>query len=161
MVLFPNLRMVALVRHPCGAIHSWLTTSKEFPSDADPLAEWQTGACRKPGFGEFWGFDDWMKVTRLHLELQERYPDRFQVVRYEDLVDDTVGQSQAMFRFLGLDYTEPTEKFLAACHAEHRESSYAVFKSPKVKNRWKTELQKEIRDEILSRVRGTELEQFI
>jgi hypothetical protein len=72
--LFDNLKMVAIVRHPCGAIHSWIAALGEFPSNADPTKEWRTGNCRKTGFGEYWGFEDWKTVTRLHMRLECNMP---------------------------------------------------------------------------------------
>jgi len=158
---YENIRIVAIVRHPCGAIHSWLTTPGEFPENADPLVEWRNGSCRKTGPEEFWGFDDWLKVTRMHVEFEEKYRDRFRIIRYESLVDDVWTESKGLFRFLGLPFGRQTRDFLERTHASHQESCYAVFKNPNVKDRWRSGLDVDIQRAIVEEVNGTELRRFL
>ena len=160
-VLFDNLKMVGIVRHPCGAIHSWLTAQGEFPQDADPMEEWRTGNCRKTGYGEFWGFEDWKKVTQHHLRLERNTPDRFIIQRYEDLVENPIGETRKLFRFFGLRYTKQTEAFLKRSQKFHADNEYAVFKSPAVRDRWCTELQPEIQQAIIEDIKDTDLERFL
>ena len=158
---FENLRIAAIVRHPCGAINSWLATPKEFPQEADPMKEWRTGACRKTGPEEFWGFEDWKKVTRLHLSLAAEYPDRFTIVQYEDLVTNPVGKTRQLFSFLELPYTPQTEAFLIESQSRHDEDTHATYKDPGVKDQWKTRLHPQIQAEILKETQHTDLEQFL
>lgn len=159
--LFNNLRIIAIVRHPCGAIHSWLKAPREFPSGADPLREWRSGACRKTAYGEFWGFDDWMTVTRLHLRLARAMPDRFRITRYEQLVREPIGETQRLFDFSGIAYSDQTASFLRDSHARHLDGEYAVFKDPSVADAWRTGLHPAIRDRILADLAGTDLEEFV
>lgn len=158
--LYDNLKLVCIIRQPCGAIHSWLTAPREFPQHLDPLKEWRTGACRKTGFGEFWGFDDWKWVTRQHLRLERELPARVIIEKYEDLVDNLFEETKRLFAFAELDYTEQTNDFLKQCNAVHLANEYAVFKNPSVKDRWRKELQPEICETILEEIRGTELGRF-
>lgn len=159
--LIPNLKAVAIIRHPCGAIHSWLTAPREFPRNLNPLVEWRSGACRKTSSGEFWGFDDWKTVTRLHLRLSSTMPQRFALQRYEDVVRDPVSATRRLFSFCGLDYTSQTENFIRDSQSKHVDNEYAVFKDPSVKDRWRTELTLEIRDSILRDITGSDLGQFL
>lgn len=159
--LFENLKTVSLVRHPCGAIHSWLTTPEEFPQGADPMQEWRTGRCRKTGPEEFWGFEDWKTVTRLHMDLEQKFPDRFIILQYETLVDHPIRETRKLFTFLGLKYAEQTESFLKSSHQRHERGPYAVFKNPSVKDRWKKELSPVIRGTIIDEVEGTDLGRFL
>lgn len=159
--LFQNLSVVSIVRNPCGAINSWLTTPGEFPTDANPVKEWRTGSCRKTAPEEFWGFDDWKRVTNLHLQLKNQYPSQFYLLKYENLVDDVLTETDKLFEFLGLSVEEQTKEFLVQSQANHSKDSYAVFKSPKVKTRWQDELLPEIRDTIIWEIKSTELEVFL
>jgi hypothetical protein len=156
-----NLKMVAIVRHPCGAINSWLTTPGEFPKDADPMKEWRYGHCRKTGREEFWGFEDWKKVTRLHMSFERQFPNRFIIQRYEFLVENFVEETKKLFDFLELKYTQQTDNFLKSSHSKHDDDSYAVFKDPKVKDRWKWKLNEQIQKEIIREVEHTELRRFL
>lgn len=160
MELFDDLKMIAIVRHPCGAIHSWLTTPGEFPETADPMAEWRFAKVRKTSEEEFWGFEDWKTVTRLHLQLQKKYPERFYIIRYEDLVSNALKETEKVFNFLNLEITEQTKKFIIASQSQSVDNSYAVYKLPSVKERWKSGLQPDIRDQILAETAGTDLEVF-
>lgn len=157
----PNLFVIAIVRHPAGAIHSWLTSPGEFPATANPLDEWRTGSCRKTGFGEFWGFDDWKKVTTLHLELQNEFSDRVKLLRYEELVKNPSDITAQIFDFVGLDPSKQTEEFLRQCHSKHLPSEYSVFKNPEVAQRWRHELQPAIVETIQHEITGTSLEIFL
>ena len=159
--LYPDLKVVAIVRHPCGTIHSWLKAPREFPQHEAPLQQWRNGACRKTGFGEFWGFEDWKWVTRLHMRLEKDMPDRLIIQRYEDLVTNPIVETKKLFAFARLDCTDQTEKFLQQSQRSHVLNEYAVFKDPAVKDRWRTELEPEIREAILGEITGTELARFI
>jgi hypothetical protein len=158
---FGNLKMVAIVRHPCGSINSWLTTPGEFPKDADPMKEWRYGYCRKTGLEEFWGFEDWKNVTRLHMNLERQFPDQFIIQRYEALVENFIEETKRIFEFLGLEYTQQTDNFLKTSRSRHDDDSYAVFKDPKVKDRWKWELNEQIQKEIILEVENSELRRFL
>lgn len=158
--LFEDIKVIALVRHPCGAINSWLQSDNEFPSDADPLREWRTGACRKTGYGEYWGFNDWKEVTRMHLRLERDFPLNFKIQSYEHLVLAAEASTMELFQFCGLPMNEQTKGFLASSQATHNPDQYAVFKHPSVTERWRAELPAEIQRAIHEEVVGTELERF-
>lgn len=155
-----NLKVVAIVRHPCGAIHSWLTAPREFPPTADPFLEWRYGGCRKTGFGEYWGFEDWKTVTAMHIELASRFPNQVLLQRYEDLTRSVEQETRRMFAFCGLAFTAQTQEFLCASQKEHMDSEYAVFKKPSTAERWRLELQPEIRDAILAEIADTVFARF-
>ncbi|MCA9263773.1 MAG: sulfotransferase [Planctomycetales bacterium] len=158
----PQLKTIGIVRHPCGAVHSWLVNPKEFPPDSDPLKEWRWGGCKNQGRQEeFFGFYKWKEVAHLYLDLHDQFPDRFALVRYEDLVHETHQEVRRLFDFLQLRVTPQTEAFISECHERHEDSPYAVFKDRRVAERWVTELQPEIRDAIVTDVRGTRLERFL
>lgn len=159
--LFENLKIVSIVRHPCGAIHSWLTNPGEFPSGADPMIEWRSGSCRKTGPEEFWGFEDWKKVTRLHLSLEKLFPNRFCIIQYENLTQDILKQTKDIFQFIGLEYTKQTEDFLIASQQIDDPNPYAVFKNPSTKDRWRSELNPEIQNQIIEEITNSELSRFL
>ncbi len=156
-----GIRLVFIVRHPCGAMHSWLTAPKEFPQDTDPLAHWRDGRIKKREYGDYFGFDDWKLVTRLQMEMAMTHPRHARILRYERLVADPVSQTRELFDFLELPVTPRTLDFVDASHARHDADEYSVFKAPEVKDRWKTELHPAIRDAILNELRGTDLEPFL
>ena len=157
----PTVKIIHIVRNPCATINSWINTPGEFPKTADPLKEWKTGCCRKTSIEEFWGFKDWVQLTKFYSNLSNTYPVNVFIVRYENLVNEPLKYVNKMFYFIGLKFHPQTEKFLIDCHNKHEDNDYAVFKNKSVKNKWKTQLDPRIRDEIISDLKGTELEVFL
>jgi hypothetical protein len=158
----PNLKLVSIVRHPCGALLSWLRNPKEFPPDADSRSEWRFGACKNLGREEnFFGYFKWKETAHLYLDMRDKFPSRAMVVRYEDLVRRPLEEAGNVFQFLGLEVGEQTQKFVTSCHDTHLDSPYAVFKHRSVADRWRTELDAAIRDEVLGDLAGTRLACFM
>lgn len=156
----PGVTFVGIVRHPCATIHSWLTNPLEFPEGCDPLLEWREGTCRKTGTGEFWGFEDWKRVTAKFLDLAERYPQRFLLLRYETLVQDASSEVRRLFEKLDLGWPEQTRRFLLESQSRNDSRKRSVFKAPAVATRWQREMDPAMVRAILDEVRGTPLEQF-
>ena len=159
--LHPTIRFVHLVRHPCATIYSWLSNPYEFPQGADPRVEWRSGACRKNGIGEFWGFDDWKKVTAQALRLEDEYPGRFRIVRYERLAQSPTQSTQKIFSYCGIPYGKQTEAFVELSQSKHDVNKRSVFKNPALSKNWREKLDQSIIREITEDLRGTVLEQFV
>ncbi|MCZ6643305.1 MAG: sulfotransferase [Gammaproteobacteria bacterium] len=161
MNFFPDAKCLFVVRHPCGHLNSWRSSS-EFPRGADFESNWRSGACRRDeGPGEYWGFDDWKALALEYLALEDAQPDRFKVFRYEDLVADPLGMTQALFQFVGLEFHDDVRSFLVRSHATHDPNVFSVFRSPKVADRWRGEFSVHIAEEIFRELQGTKLERFI
>ncbi len=158
--IFPEIKIVYIVRNPCGAINSWISSEKEFPINANPFKEWKTGKCRKNREGEFWGFDDWKMLTNQYLDLEVVYPKNVKVISYENLVEQSFDLTNDLFGFVGLDLSEKTQKFLKLSQSTHSDHGNAVYKSKEVKDKWKTNLHPEIVAEILRELEGTRLEKY-
>ncbi|MBL8931854.1 MAG: sulfotransferase [Kineosporiaceae bacterium] len=158
----PQLRLVGIVRHPCGVLHSWSRNPKEFPPGSDLAREWRFGACKNQGREEnFFGFHKWREVAHLYLDLAVKYPDRVRVISYEALVAETEKLTHELFEFLDLEVSAQTEEFVRACHASHSDSPYAVFKDPSVATHWRRELDPAIQRAVVREVQGTPLERFL
>lgn len=155
-----QIQFVYIVRHPCATIYSWLNDPREFPEHADQLQEWRSGKCRKTGPGEFWGFDDWKKVTTQALRLSEQYPERHKLVRYENLVKNTELQARELFQFLQIPFEKQTQDFIELSHSRHDDHKHSVFKNPEFKSQWQDKLDPSIITACMKEIGGTELEQF-
>ena len=153
----PEISWFAVVRHPCATIHSWLSNPLEFPAGAAPAAEWRSGACRKQGSGEFWGFDDWMTVTTMFADLAERHPDRFMLVEYERVVTAAEPAMREILARIGLDMHPQVVRFIRDSQAAHSADHRSVFKEPAVAERWRTELDPDIRRHIEADLAGSPL----
>lgn len=160
--LFENVKVLAIVRHPCGVINSWLNNPKEFPAGFEPREEWRFGGCKNRGLPEnFFGYYKWKETANMYLDLQRQYPRQAMVVRYCDLVDKLVDSVERIFRFVGLPIGDQTRQFIDVCHATHIDSPYSVFRDKAVKDRWMKELDPYIAREIELDIHGTRLEAFL
>ena len=156
-----NVKFVSLVRNPCATIYSWLSNPLEFPSGQDPDTEWRFGNCKKNDIGEFWGFEDWKRVTALHLRLAHEWPDRFFLERYENILKAPLVRSKILFEKLGLEVPQATIDFIKASQSRHDTHRRSVYKDPSKLTDWKIGLNKNISDQIHQEIINTELSVFM
>jgi len=157
----PSLRFLVLVRHPAASVHSWLSNPLEFPEGADPKVEWRSGACRKTGVGEFWGFDDWKSTTREYLRLAALMPERVRIQSYETLVAAPFEETRACFNWAGLPVGEQTEAFVARSTRGGHTHKRSVFKSAETADRWREEADPELVRAIETELAGDPLARFL
>ncbi len=159
--ILPEIKFIHIIRNPCGAISSWISAPKEFPKGANIIDEWKTGACRKTGEEEFWGFDDWKYLTRMYLDLSRKYVGRILIIQYEELVVKPEEITKNMFRFAGLFMTQQTMDFLTTSQKINVDNEYAVYKHKSVKDKWRTTLDAGIIEEIRKEILDTDLSCFL
>lgn len=157
-----DIHIVGIVRHPCAAMNSWIHSHREFAKKGCEIdKDWRSGACRKDGVGEYWGFDDWLAVTERFVELADAYPERFTLVHYAQLLQAPVATSQWIFERAGLQWTAQTREFLETANEHHHDDPYAVFKDRSVSDRWRDELDPVLANTIIRETRERGLDQFL
>lgn len=154
--------IVSIIRHPCAVISSWINTEREFLSKGCTVEnDWRSGECRKDGEGEFWGFDDWLSVTRQHVGLAQQYKN-FHIIKYADLIHDSDAVIRGLFKELSIPCTSQTLEFLKDCNRKHSNDPYSIFKNKDVENKWKDSLNNNaIAQEILLETMAFGLDEFI
>lgn len=73
-------------------INSWLNAPKEFKKELgwEELEEWRYAPKKNSvGLEEFNGFEKWKEVAHLFEKLQIKFPDRFYLIKYDDLISKT------------------------------------------------------------------------
>lgn len=162
MRVLPGALAVHIVRSPVAGLRSWYRSEEFHPEDGTFEEQWRDGGGRKrEGWGEYWGFDDWMTVTESWLRLGEELPGRVLTVAYEDLRADPVTVARRIFGFAGLDLPEETVRFITDSRSRHDGRTYSVFKDPTVREDPAAGLPAPVVDEISREVRGTRLEGFL
>lgn len=157
-----DIKVVGIVRHPCGAINSWLKTPREFKPEWDPSAEWRDAPSKNQGRPEeYYGFARWLELVRLFSALQRNYPGSFYLIRYEALVARSKEAVRDLFAFCGLDMPPQAHEFLEACRQREVDDPDTVFRRPDVVDRWRYELDPQIRDAILNETSSLGLEGFL
>jgi len=156
----PYLKAVGIVRHPCAVLNSWYKSPKEFPPGAEILKEWRFGNCKNKGNEDYFGYYKWKEVAHLYMDLRDKYPDRFMLLRYEDAVHDPLRTIPMLFDFLGIPFGETTQRFVRESTTTHEDSYYGVFKNKSVVDKWRSEFDPYIIKEIYADLADTRLERF-
>lgn len=158
--LINNVQIISIVRHPCAVINSWINTEREFSGKGCTEEDWRTGACRKDGDGEAWGFDDWLSVSKQHVALSHKFTN-FNIVMYSDLIQGSEKVIADLFKRLLIPYTTQTIGFLSDCNSKHNDDPYSIFKSKDVETKWKDELDRSISEIIIKDTLASGLGEFL
>jgi len=157
-----DVKVIGIVRNPLAVINSWLSSPREFKEAWDPMEEWRFAAQKNAGKPEEYnGFEKWKEIAVMFLWLEEKFPENFYLIRYEDLVENAIDEVKKVFTFVGLDLSQSVRLFVEKSQTIHHDDPYAVYKNPMVKDRWKNELDNRIADAIVNDLAGTELERFL
>jgi len=159
-----NVKVVGIVRNPKSVISSWYHAPKEFKKEEwGILEEWKNASLKNEGRKEeFYGYDKWKEVTKTFLYLKEKYPTRFYLLEYNELLNRTEETVKELFSFCGIEFSEQTSQFLSLSQKKDlSEDSYSVYRLNQVDDKWKTDLPLEIVKSIDIDLKGTVLEKFL
>jgi len=171
-----DLKLVYIIRHPCGQIASVLAgEKKKYFSSSAPISEdfayFEALSDIKLAEQQKYTLDDvramtqvqklalrWAMINDQAIEAIENYAERAIVVRYEDFCTDPVKKTKQVFKEMELPWNKKTEHFLGGIDQES-ESYYSVKKIPeKAMNKWKEQLTTEeiteIKDIVLTSKSG-------
>lgn len=158
-----ELIVIGLVRNPFSVINSWLKAPREFRKDLgwDELEEWRSGKSKNQlKKEEFYGFEKWKEVVKIFTLLEKKYPKRFYLLKYKDLIEDTFNTINEVFDFCDISIDEQTKKFLTDSTKTTNDNVYSVFKQKKKDDNWKKELNPKIIEYILKDITDSEFEIF-
>ena len=160
-----NLIVIGLIRNPLSVINSWLKAPKEFRKDLgwDEIEEWRFAKKKNMDrIEEFNGFEKWKEVTLLFTELEKLYPNRFYLLRYDNLLVNPKKEVEKLFMFCGLNYTEQTNNFIvSSSNIDHTDEAYSVFRINQDDEKWRLQLNTTIIKEIQKCLIETELEKYL
>ena len=158
----PKMKVIGIIRNPCAVIHSWLKNPKEFLKEWDKKSEWRHAPSKnQERVEEYFGYERWKELASSFLDFERNYPENFLLVQYEQLVSKPIETILPAFSFVGLQMEKQVIDFIQASQSYHSEDAYAVYKSPSVKDRWRSELDEQISVEIIKDIEGTRLERFL
>jgi len=153
----PGMRLVFLLRHPCGQVASALRgyTQGKFASGAPVLINdvLSTPGAQRYGLTEqrlkaasctellAW---HWATTNELVLDVISGR-ENARLVHYEDLCADPIPASRDLFSFTGLDWNRQTEDFIRrSASFGGTERYFSVFRNAVASaNRWRTELDQQ------------------
>lgn len=148
-----EIKIVGIVRNPLSVIASWIKAPREFREDLgwEIDNEWLEAPTKNLNRKEEYnGYRKWVEVSKLFLLLKEKFPKRFYLLNYDDLLVDTKKEVKDLFRFCGMSYSDQTEKFIVDSTNKNDSDAYSVFKKKSSDNKWKSILPSHISDSIKS-----------
>lgn len=125
-----DIKVIGLVRDPVSVINSWANAPREFRADLGWVLEDELYSASKKNEEkkeEFYGLKKWVEVVKLFESLQIKYPERFLLLRYEQLMANKEKTVEELFDFLELSLTEQTKSFIG--DTKKVKGTYSVMKS--------------------------------
>lgn len=159
----PDFSGIGLIRNPCAVIYSWSTAAREFDPTWRLEDEWQHATSKNRNLAENWyGYRRWKELAMLFLDLRDRYPNRFHVVRYEDLVSEPESTLGMLYKFNDLPFTTQTREFLHQTHSRDDGMTYGVFRDPGNRsNEWRDRMDRGIIDSIYEDLSRSPLNDYL
>lgn len=162
MTQVPELQLVALVRHPCAVLDSWLHSPREFKPGWRVEREWRDAPSKNMGKPEeFNGFSKWMEVAKLFMELERRFPKRCRVIRYAELNGSPIEVARELFAFCGLPFGPATEAFIVRSRSKEGTDANSIYRLATMDNRWKQRLDPSIASTIITESSAAGLGHFL
>lgn len=156
-----NVKIIGIIRNPCGTINSWLKTPREFDENW-PISEWRLGSLKNQGrVEEYYGYEKWKEIAHLFIRLEAEYSDRFTLIRYENLFSNKEKYIRDLFDFCDLKWSPQVGDFLNKSGKKEINDPDTIFRLSDVIYRWKKELNSEIINYINDDLKNTELKRFL
>jgi len=159
-----KVKVVGIVRNPKSVLSSWVEAPKEFNKEKwDIFKEWDNAPSKNEGLKEeFYGYQKWKEVAELFLDLQDKYPNRFYLINYFQLLNNTEEEVGSLFNFLKLTLGVQTLEFLRhGQKVDLSEEAYSVYRISQSDDKWKKSLPREIINTIDEDLSGSRLEKFL
>ena len=156
----PRFRGVGIIRDPLEVLSSWKNAPREFDPAWDFGSEWREAGLKNAGrVEEFFGYEGWKRAALTFQAMAQRYPDRFRILRYGDLIADPLAAVSELFGFLGLAMTDQTRTFLARSTSRDDGDTYGVFRD--LSRRAAPDLHDEVRAAVLNDVARCDLQAYL
>lgn len=159
-----DIKLVALIRNPISVINSWLHAPREFRADLgwNIDEEWRYSPKKNMNRPEeFNGYEKWKELANIFLNLKSQFPNRVHIIKYSKLLAHPVNETKELFRYLELEYTAQTEKFLLDSQNTRNRDPYSVFRSNQTDEEWKLNLKDEIVKGIELDLKNNSLSEYI
>ena len=156
------MKFVCIIRNPLAVLNSFQNSPQEFNQDLNFLDEWyyaQTKNYFRPE--EYFGFAKWKEYVKLVHVMKEQFPERIYILRYEDLLKDTLNQTQKIFTYADLTINQQTIDFIKKSTSVVVDDVYSVYKGKKNNDEWKSQLDSKIIERVNQELNNTEFVQYL
>lgn len=149
LLLNSDTKIVGIVREPCEVIKSWMKAPKEFDKKWDINEEWRYAEKKNITEHDFYGFEKWVEGTNMMLNLRNKFPHKFVILKYEDLLINTINVMEHLFEFCDLPFSNQTKNFIYESTSKSTNDPYDVYRNNKKVDEWKDYLPINVSDKII------------
>lgn len=144
-----DIKIIGLIRSPFAVLNSWINIPKEFNPKWDVKKEWKDASKKNNSLDtHYFGYNKWKEACFMFLDFKKKYPNRFYLVNYDELLKNTNFEVKNLFDFCQIDFPKQTYDFIKKTNIVQSEDAYSVFKTKKNDLNWKKTLPNFIKEEI-------------
>lgn len=154
--------VVGIIRNPLSTLASWIEAPREFDRIWDIHAEWRKAPSKNQGKAEeYFGFEKWKQAANEFIEMELLYPEKFRLIRYRQLLENTELEVQNLFEFCSLPMHINTRKFVQESRTRHDEDPYSVFRVKVAEDEWRTILPESIQNAVQAELKDSPASCFL
>jgi hypothetical protein len=160
----PDLMLCLVLRNPYSVINSWLRAPREFRRDLgwSEIEEWRYALKKNLNRPEEYnGYEKWKEAANLFISLKGNYPERVQLIKYGELIQQPVDVIKNVFTEFSLELTKQTLDFLQQSAKQENADPYSVYRRKQTDDKWREQLDAVIVDEITRDLEDTQLKLLI
>lgn len=146
---YREIKIIGIIRNPYDVLESWINAPSEYNPEWNIYEEWNFAASKNEYRPEnYFGYNKWKEFIKMCFDMQKRYPQNFEMVRYEDLESDACYVAKKIYAFAKMPFTEQTKEFIRLSQSKTVESSYGVYRKKNQERKRKYYLPSDIRNKI-------------
>ena len=139
----PNIKIIGLIRNPTQIIESQMNACHE------NLKDWLNGEDKNNDLKEnYFGFNKLMELNNYFIYLKEKYEKNVYLIRYEDLLKNTLEEIRKLFIFCNIKLENSTIEHINISTSIHDKYDYSIFRNKELLINKKNNLNQEIQDYI-------------
>lgn len=125
-----ELKIIALVRHPIDVLSSYYNAPREFNPALNIQDEWYFAQSRNELLPErYFGYHKWKEYMKIVSIIKGRYPDRVNVVKYEELSSKPEQMAKHLFFYGDIPFKIQTRQFIYDSQHQTVNDPYSVFRN--------------------------------
>jgi len=118
-----NIKIIGLNRNPINVINSQMNASKE------KLKDWLNGTDKNISEEYFFGFNKWLEINKMFINIKNKYPNNIIIVNYENIINDTENEIKKICDFCNLNFHENMRKCIIELKSKSSNYDYSVYKN--------------------------------
>lgn len=158
----PDVKIIGIIRNPLATLASWIKAPKEFHASWNIQDEWRAAPSKNQGRPEeYFGFNKWMEVAQSFMQFEIMYPDKFKLIKYNNLNTQPLKIVGDIFEFCDLKIHKQVQDFIISSQSKHEADPYSVYRSNANDKDWVNILPNNIVKSIKAELQNTPLKYFL